>query len=120
MVTEKSSTPYDLEIDRIIDTIKKNDYYRVCLQLPDGLKSSAKELSDRITEETDAEVIIWAGSNFGACDLSLDAKKLGVDLLVHFGHSKWVFDDVMFPQQKPVPEHVISSPDTPFSQDNKN
>ncbi|MFP4118725.1 MAG: diphthamide synthesis protein [Candidatus Woesearchaeota archaeon] len=99
---------YDLEIDRVIHVIRKNGYERVCLQFPDGLKPDAKEFSDRISSETGAEVIIWAGSNFGACDLSLDVKRLGIDLLVHVGHSKWVFDDAMFPLHKRDFDRVLS------------
>lgn len=90
---EQQTKEYDLEIERIIASIKENDYTKVCLQLPDGLKPYADEITDRIMSETDAEVVIWAGSNFGACDLSLDVTRLGVDLLVHFGHGKWVFDE---------------------------
>ena len=83
---------YDLEIQRIVDTILEKDYKKVCLQLPDGLKPRAKEVSDSIIEKTHAQVIIWAGSNFGACDIPLEVRRLGVDLFVHFGHSEWVYD----------------------------
>ncbi len=83
---------YDLEIEKIIETIQKNNFRKICLQLPDGLKPLAKEITDTIQEKTKASVIIWAGSNFGACDLPLEVKKLGVDLLVPFGHSQWVYD----------------------------
>ncbi len=83
---------YDLEIERIISTIKEKGYKRVCLQFPDGLKPLAKEVTDSIREETEAKVIIWAGSNFGACDLATEVQKLGVDLLIPFGHSEWVYD----------------------------
>lgn len=83
---------YDLETDRLIDTINKNGHKKICLQLPDGLKPHAKEIQDRITAETDASVIIWAGSNFGACDIPIEIKRLGVDLFVHYGHSEWVYD----------------------------
>ena len=116
MTSETTTSSYELDIDRIINTILDKGYRRVCLQLPDGLKPRAKEISDRINAETDAEIIIWAGSNFGACDLSLDVKKLGVDLLVHFGHSRWVFDDAMFPERNDVPEHVLSLSDTATQQ----
>jgi len=80
---------YNLELDRVIKQIKKQKAKKVCIQLPDGLKPNAKEIVDRIKKETKAEVIIWAGSCFGACDLAIDVERLGVDLLVHFGHSEW-------------------------------
>ncbi len=77
----------DLELDRIISGIKEKKAKRVMLQLPDGLKARAGDLADEIARETGAEVLIWAGSNYGACDLAPAAE--GVDLLVHFGHSEW-------------------------------
>lgn len=83
---------YDLETQRIIDSILTNNYKKVCLQLPDGLKQRAKEISDIIEAQTKAKVLIWAGSNFGACDIPLEVRRLNVDLLVHFGHSEWVYD----------------------------
>ena len=83
---------YDLELDRIITTIKEKDAKKVCLQLPDGLKPLAQELTDAIKKETGAQVFIWAGSNFGACDLPLEIQRIGIDLLIHFGHSEWVYD----------------------------
>ena len=83
---------YDLEIQRIVDAVKEKGYRKVCLQLPDGLKQRAKEVADSITSQTPAQVLIWAGSNFGACDLPIEVRRLGVDLFVHFGHSEWVYD----------------------------
>lgn len=82
-------TTYDLELDNIVNEVKENSYKKVCIQLPDGLKPQAKEIADAITTQTSSKVVIWAGSNFGACDLPLEVNRLGVDLLVHFGHSKW-------------------------------
>ena len=79
---------YNLEMERVIKTIKKEKASLVCIQLPDGLKPRAKEISDEIEEKTNADVLIWAGSCFGSCDVpSLD--KLKVDLLIQFGHSEW-------------------------------
>lgn len=85
-------SPYDLEVDCVVATIKKNNAKKVCLQLPDGLKPQAKSLADTIAQETGAKVIIWAGSNFGACDIPIEISRIGVDLLIHFGHSEWVYD----------------------------
>ncbi len=80
---------YDLELGKVVERIKKEDAKLVCVQLPDGLKNKAKIIQDHIKEHTDAEVIIWAGSCFGACDLPLEVKRLGVDLLIQWGHSTW-------------------------------
>ena len=80
---------YKLEYGRIIDTIRKQNAKVVCLQLPDGLKPRAEEIQKIIQEKTSARIIIWGGSCYGSCDLPLEAKRLGVDLLIHFGHSPW-------------------------------
>lgn len=81
---------YDLETEKMIAEIKKADAKLVLLHLPDGLKPRAKELQDIIKKETNAEVLIWGGSNFGACDLPIDSQRVGVDLIIHFGHSAWL------------------------------
>ena len=81
---------YDLETEKMIEEIKKAQAKLVLLHLPDGLKPRAKELQEIIKKETTAEVLIWSGSNFGACDLPIDTKRVGVDLIVHFGHSAWL------------------------------
>ena len=83
---------YDLEVDRVIATVREKKAKKVCLQFPDGLKPLSKDFADIIARETGASVVIWAGSNFGACDLPLEVSRVGVDLLVHFGHSEWVYD----------------------------
>lgn len=80
---------YDLELDKAIEEIKKSEAKLVLIQLPDGLKLKAKEIHDKIASDTDAKIIIWAGSCFGACDVPYDVEKLGVDLILTWGHSAW-------------------------------
>lgn len=78
---------FDLELDMIKKEIKKSKAKLVCLQLPDGLKPKATEIAQELEKETSAKIIIWAGSNFGACDIPIQLERLGVDLIVNFGHS---------------------------------
>ena len=80
---------YDLELGKAIARIKDKKAKRICIQLPDGLKPKAKEICDAIKKETNAEVFIWAGSCFGACDIPLEVKNLDVDLLIQWGHAPW-------------------------------
>jgi len=80
---------YNLETEKVIKEIKDKNIKLVCLHLPDGLKPRAEELQKKIKKNTNADVIIWGGSCYGSCDLPLEVKKLGVDLLVHFGHAAW-------------------------------
>jgi len=78
---------YDLEMDKVCNKIKDENAKTVCIQLPDGLKPEAARIADEIKAKTGAVVIIWAGSCYGACDLPLEVERLGVDLLIQWGHS---------------------------------
>ena len=75
---------YNLELNKAINKIKEKKATTVLIQLPDGLKPKAKEIADKIKEQTKAKVIIWAGSCFGACDIP----NVDVDLLIQWGHSE--------------------------------
>jgi len=86
------SSQYDLEIDKAIDEIKKTNAKRVLLHVPDGIKPLTNKLIEQIESEVkDVEILIWAGSCYGACDIPIEAKNVGVDLLIHWGHSRWKF-----------------------------
>ncbi len=74
---------YELELDEIIKQIKKQKPKSVLLQFPDGLKPYALEIVDYLEENTDAEISIWLGSCFGACDIP----KTDADLVIQFGHA---------------------------------
>jgi len=78
---------YDPELQKAIQKIKEIDAKLVCIQLPDGMKPYAKEIEQKITQETKARVLIWLGSNFGACDIPLGLNKMKVDLLISWGHN---------------------------------
>lgn len=80
---------YDLELGRVVSEIREQKAKRVCIQLPDGLKPHADQIAKHLREKTGTEVLIWAGSCFGACDIPQEIEKLGVDLLIQFGHSEW-------------------------------
>lgn len=80
---------YNLEFDKAVSRIKKEGAKLVCIQLPDGLKPKAKEIQDKIEGNTKAKVIIWGSSCFGGCDVPLEVERLGVDLLIQWGHRRW-------------------------------
>jgi len=64
---------------------------KVLIQVPEGLKTKALELSSKYDE-----AFICLEPCYGACDLRIDeAKRLGCEKIIHFGHSK--FMDVGFP-----------------------
>lgn len=77
---------YDLELDKAKKEIRKHKAKRVLIQLPAGLASKALMIVKEL-RKTGVEVILWAGSNYGACDL---ADYPECDLLIHFGHEEMV------------------------------
>jgi len=79
---------YDLELNKVVEEIKKQKAKRVCIQLPDGLKPRAKDITDFIKEKTNALVFIWLQSCFGACDIP-EVEQLNIDLLIQWGHAEW-------------------------------
>lgn len=83
------TSQYDLEIEKAITKIKEESAMLVCIQLPDGLKPYAAAIQQQLEKNTDAKVVIWAGSCYGACDAAVEAQRLGVDLLIQWGHSEW-------------------------------
>ncbi len=81
---------YDIELSRAVDEIKKANAKLVCIQLPDGLKPKAREIQEHIERNTNASVVIWLGSCWGGCDVPVSVEKLGVDLLIQWGHSEYI------------------------------
>mgnify|MGYP001602136348 CR=1 FL=1 len=82
---------YDLELARAVEKINAKKAQTVGIQLPDGLKMYAQEICDELNSKTGACVVIWAGSHFGACDMAMDMDRIGVDLLIAWGHSEWTY-----------------------------
>ena len=80
---------YNLELEKAVRKVKDSKAKLVCIQLPDGLKPKADGIQREIEEKTDAKVVIWLESCFGACDVPLEVERLGVDLLIQWGHSEW-------------------------------
>lgn len=78
---------YDLELDRAIKEIKaiKKKSPKVVLQFPDGMKQVSTEIADYLETETKANIVIWLGTCFGACD----TPKTDADLIIQFGHAPW-------------------------------
>jgi diphthamide biosynthesis enzyme Dph1/Dph2-like protein len=86
---------YDLEIKKIVSTIKKEKAKLVLLQFPDGLKPHSTVIAEELRNQTDnqCEFIIWMGTCYGACDLPLGTERMGIDLIIQFGHSKWPYNE---------------------------
>jgi len=79
---------FDFEENRVKNEISRRGAKRVLIQLPEGLKTEGPHLA-AVAEEAGAMAIVSADPCYGACDLALlDAEALGVDLIIHFGHSE--------------------------------
>lgn len=80
---------FDLQETWVVEEIKRRGAKHVALQLPEGLKPYAVRLAKVIQQETGCSVTVLADPCYGACDVAWEeASRLGVDLLVHFGHSE--------------------------------
>ena len=80
---------YEIDIERAITKINKEDYKCVVLQLPEGLKVYANQFVDYVEKKTNANVIISADPCFGACDVvSYEFKDFDVDFVVQIGHTE--------------------------------
>jgi 2-(3-amino-3-carboxypropyl)histidine synthase len=62
---------------------------RILLQFPEGLKQEALKHAKKLEAEGH-EVFVSASPSFGACDIAVDeAKRIGADKIVHFGHAEF-------------------------------
>ncbi|UCE29125.1 MAG: diphthamide biosynthesis enzyme Dph2 [Candidatus Bathyarchaeota archaeon] len=81
-------TKIDFKEEKVKREIERRGAKRVLIQLPEGLKREGPRLG-AIVEKAGAVPFVSADSCYGACDLAtLDAESLGVDLIVHYGHSE--------------------------------
>jgi len=85
---------YDLELNKIVKIIKKENAKLICIQLADGLKPKALDIVNYLEKKTGSRILTWMGSCFGACDIPLELKNLDIGLLIQFGHNKFGFEKV--------------------------
>ena len=76
---------FDFELETVSRWISDGGYASVALQMPEGLKIRAPEISEFIERETGAIPVIVGRPCYGACDL-FDYHGWA-DALAHFGHS---------------------------------
>lgn len=79
---------YDFEAERVAEEILKKKAKRVLLQFPEGLREQAFRVIRELSGRVEVEFLVSGDPCYGACDLPLwQAKSLGVDLIIHYGHS---------------------------------
>ncbi|MFH1325268.1 MAG: diphthamide biosynthesis enzyme Dph2 [archaeon] len=82
--------PLNFEIPKLVSELKKRKPKKVLVQLAEGIKQNAEEIANTI-EKLRIEVIFSGETSWGACSVAVqEAKDLGVDLIVHFGHAEFV------------------------------
>ena len=85
----------NFEKNKLIKELKRLKPKKVLVQLPEGVKQNVAEISEEM-EKLGIEVVISGETCWGGCSIAVqEAKDLKVDLIVHFGHAKFI--DVNFP-----------------------
>lgn len=88
---------WELNIDNARAAITQYGAKKVLIQLPDGIKEHGGRIVDAL-RDTGAELFIWTDSNYGACDLPVEARNVGVDLILHWGHEAWNYAKPVSPK----------------------
>ncbi len=79
---------YMIDIESAADSLKKQGYTTIAVQVPEGLKRSVFALVEFLKQQTGAKVIVSADPCFGACDVAnYELKNLEVDAVIHIGHT---------------------------------
>ncbi len=80
----------DFEKEKLVEELKKRKPKKVLVQLAEGIKQNSGEIKKEI-EELGIKVIFSGETSWGACDIAIDeAKSVGADLIVHFGHAQFI------------------------------
>lgn len=79
---------YSLVFNDVLKKIKKHKWERILLQIPEGIKHKAFEISDYIEQQTGADCFIHVDPCYGSCDLipSDYVTSLMVDAVIQLGH----------------------------------
>jgi 2-(3-amino-3-carboxypropyl)histidine synthase len=83
----------DFEKEKLVAGLKKLKPKKVLVQLAEGIKQNAPEISE-IIEGLGIECIFSGETCWGGCSVAVcEAKELGVDLIVHIGHAEFMKTD---------------------------
>ncbi len=85
----------NFEKEKLAEELKKIKPKKILVQLPEGLKQNAPEILQEIENlGLNIEVIFSGETCWGGCSVSVqEAKALGADLIIHFGHAKFLDTD---------------------------
>lgn len=80
---------YDIDLEKAVKIIDENDYKRIVVQIPEGLKSHFSKFVEFLEDKTNASIIVSADSCFGACDIvNYYFKELKIDFIIQIGHTR--------------------------------
>ena len=82
-----------LDLEGLCAELEKRKAKKVLLQLPEGLKTRSNEIVERL-ESYGITAMLFVEPSFGACDIrENEAKDLGCDVVVHFGHNRFYMEN---------------------------
>ena len=85
----------NFELDKLERELRKRKPKKVLVQLAEGIKQNATEIAE-VFERLGIQVIFSGETAWGGCSIALqEAEALKVDLIVHFGHAKFI--NIKFP-----------------------
>lgn len=114
---------YDFEIQKTLWRIRQENAKHVGLQFPEGLLIFSNQIGAILSHFSDfpIDVTILGDVTYGACCIDdLTARSIGVDLLIHYGHSclvpvdqtalkcLYVFVDIVF-DFKPLVNAIVQN-----------
>jgi len=83
----------DFEKEKLINELKKRKPKKVLVQLAEGIKKNAPAIGEWI-KALGIEVVFSGETCWGGCDVAVDeARAVGADLIVHFGHAEFIKTD---------------------------
>lgn len=81
----------EFDLEKAVQAIKRSGAKLVAVQVPEGMKTGLPAILGGIEKRTGAEAFAFIEPSFGACGVKdVASKELGADILVHFGHTKFV------------------------------
>lgn len=83
----------NFEPEKLVAELKKANPKKVLVQLPEGIKQNAFQIQ-KLIGELGIEVVFSGETCWGGCSIAVhEAKDLGADLIVHFGHAEFIKSD---------------------------
>ena len=79
---------FNINFKKLKEKIKKSNAKNVLIQLPDGVKEKYSIFENELKTKN-VNLFFWADSCFGACDIPTFTKEIGIDLIIHFGHTEF-------------------------------